>query len=121
MASAYDIARIDGLPVTNVGRTLLDLGAVVPARHVERAYDQAEVLRLLNHVEIQRVLHEGAARPGAKTLLAVVARDAAGSTLTANDLEELMLAIVRRAGLPEPICQYPCSSTTPTSAGLRRG
>ena len=37
----------------------------------------------------------------------MVARDAAGTTLTETDLEELLLAIVRRAGLPEPICQHP--------------
>src|SRR4051794_14320654 len=78
-----DVVEIDGLPVTSVARTLLDLGAV------------------------QRVLHEGAARPGAATLRAVAARDAAGTTLTETDLEDLLLAIVRRAGLPEPICQHP--------------
>ncbi|MEA2180710.1 MAG: hypothetical protein QOG77_4007 [Solirubrobacteraceae bacterium] len=36
----------------------------------------------------------------------MVARDAAGSTVTDNGLGELMLGIIRRAGLPEPICQF---------------
>jgi hypothetical protein len=49
--------------------------------------DRAGVLDL---ADVGRVLHEGAARPGA-------------ATLTETDLEELLLAIVRRAGLPEPI------------------
>jgi very-short-patch-repair endonuclease len=102
-----DLDTIDGLPVTKVARTLLDLGAVLPYRAVERAFDQAEVMRALDHAEIQRVLHEGAGRPGAAKLRAVVARDAAGSTVTDNGLGELMLAIIRRARLPEPICQYP--------------
>lgn len=102
-----DIALVDGLPVTRVARTLLDLGAVLPSRAVERAFDQAEVLGVLDHREIQRVLHEGAARPGAAKLRAVVGRDAAGSTVTDNGLGELMLAIIRRARLPDPICQYP--------------
>jgi very-short-patch-repair endonuclease len=102
-----DVVRVEGLPVTAVARTLLDLGAVVTARHVERAYDQAVVLRVLDHREVQRVLQEGARRPGARDLRRVIARHTAGTTLTTNDLDELMLAIVRRAGLPDPVCQYP--------------
>ncbi len=102
-----DVVEIDGLPVTSVARTLLDLGAVVPYRGVERAFDQAVAANLLDVGDVQRVLHEGAARPGAPTLRAVAARDAAGTTLTETDLEELLLAIVRRARLPEPICQHP--------------
>jgi very-short-patch-repair endonuclease len=102
-----DVVEIDGLPVTSVARTLLDLGAVVPYRGVERAFDQAVVANRLDLGDVQRVLHEGASRPGAATLRAVAARDVAGTTLTETDLEELLLAIVRRAGLPEPICQHP--------------
>jgi very-short-patch-repair endonuclease len=102
-----DVEDIDGLRVTAVARTLLDMGAVLPERAVERAYGRSEELRLLDFREIQRVLQEGAARPGAAKLRRVVGRDAAGSTLTENGLEELMLALVRRAGLPDPVCQYP--------------
>src|SRR3954454_5387046 len=102
-----DVVEIDGLPVTSVARTLLDRGAVVPYGGVERAFDQAVVANRLDFGDVQRVLHEGAARPGAATLRAVAGRDAAGTTLTETDLEELLLAIVRRAGLPEPICQHP--------------
>ena len=104
---ACDVTEVDGLPVTSVARTLLDLGAVVPTRQVERAFDQAVVANLLDFGEVQRVLQEGCARPGWAKLRSVVARDAAGTTLTETDLEELLLAIVRRAGLPEPICQHP--------------
>jgi very-short-patch-repair endonuclease len=102
-----DVEEIDGLPVTSVARTLLDLGAVVPYRGVERAFDQADRAGVLDLADVGRVLHEGAARPGAATLRAVAARDAAGTTLTETHLEELLLAIVRRAGLPEPVCQHP--------------
>ena len=101
-----DVVEIDGLRVTSVARTLLDLGSVVSARQVERAFDQADVAGVLDIAEIGRVLHEGRSRPGARTLQAVAARDAAGSTLTESRLEELLLAIVRRARLPEPVCQY---------------
>ena len=104
---ARDVTEVDGLPVTSVARTLLDLGAVVPARQVERAFDQADVANVLDLADVQRVLHDGRARPGCAKLRTVVARDIAGTTLTETELEELLLAIVRRAGLPDPICQYP--------------
>ena len=104
---SQDITTIDGLPVTTLERTLLDLGAVVGLRAVERAFDQAVVLDLVDMVETGRVLQEGAARPGAGRLRTVLARDAVGTTVTQNGLEELMLALIRRAGLPEPACQHP--------------
>jgi very-short-patch-repair endonuclease len=37
----------------------------------------------------------------------VAARQTTGTTITETGLEELMLAIIRRAGLPEPIRQHP--------------
>jgi very-short-patch-repair endonuclease len=102
-----DVKEIDGLRVTSIARTLLDLGAVTPLRVVERAFDQAEVLRLLDMAEVGRVLQEGTHRPGAPELGRVVARATTGTSITETALEELMLAIIRRAGLPEPICQHP--------------
>jgi very-short-patch-repair endonuclease len=102
-----DVTTLDGLPVTTLERTLLDLGAVAAERAVERAFDQALALRRLDMREITRVLQEGAARPGAAKLRAVATREQAGTTLTDNDREELLLAIIRRAGLPEPVCQHP--------------
>jgi very-short-patch-repair endonuclease len=103
---AADLARRDGLPVTSVARTLLDLGAVVGLRDVERAFDQADMLELLDMRAIDAVLAEGGGRPGAAKLRAVVGRDVAGSTLTDSELGEFLLAIVRRAGLPEPHQQF---------------
>ena len=102
-----DVVEIDGLPVTSVARTLLDRARWCRTESVERAFDRAVVANRLDLGDVQRVLHEGAARPGAATLRAVAPRDVAGTTLTETDLEELLLAIVRRAGLPEPICQHP--------------
>jgi len=97
----------DRRAATTVARTLLDVGAVVDRRGAERAFDRGEMLGLLDLVELGRVLQEGAARPGAGKLRWVLARDTAGSTVTQSGLEELLLATIRRAGLPEPIAQHP--------------
>ena len=38
----------DAIPVTSVARTLLDLAEVVPTRQLERAFEEAERLRVLD-------------------------------------------------------------------------
>jgi hypothetical protein len=44
--AADEITEVDGIPVTTVARTLLDLAAVPDSHDVERAIEQAEALRL---------------------------------------------------------------------------
>jgi hypothetical protein len=97
-----DIGEVDGIRCTSVARTLLDLGAVLPRRAVERAFDQAEVLRVLDAREIEDVLARAGNHRGAGVLRAVLADHAVGTTRTRNDLEEAFLAICDAAGLPRP-------------------
>jgi very-short-patch-repair endonuclease len=104
---ASHVVELDGLPVTSVARTLLDLGAVAPRRRVEQAFERAEILRLLDLRDVERVLAEGGSRPGTAALRAVLGREHAGSTLTDSWLGERLLMLIRRAGLPEPRQQYP--------------
>jgi very-short-patch-repair endonuclease len=100
------IVELDGLPVTSVARTLLDLGAVVPPRRVEQAFDKAEILGVLDLREIERLLAEAGPRPGTATLRGILGREHAGSTLTDSWLGERLLMLIRRARLPEPRQQY---------------
>jgi Transcriptional regulator, AbiEi antitoxin/Protein of unknown function (DUF559) len=97
-----DIEVVDGIPCTTVARTLLDLAAVTPRRVVERAFDQAEVLRTLDAGQIENVLARAGGHRGATVLRAILAEHAPGSTLTRNDLEEAFLAICDEARLPRP-------------------
>ena len=87
----------DGIPVTTPLRTLVDLADVLPRRALERAMDEAAYLRL-----DLRGLQPVPGRRGAGQLRRVLAGHEAGSTRTRSRLEELMLALCRRAGLPEP-------------------
>jgi very-short-patch-repair endonuclease/predicted transcriptional regulator of viral defense system len=99
---AHHATEIDGLRVATLARLLLDLAATGPARQVEHAVDQAEVIRILDVRPILELLDEAGRRPGVATLRAVLGRDSAGSTLSDSDLAEMLFAIIRGAGLPEP-------------------
>jgi hypothetical protein len=120
-----DIQVVDGIRCTSVARTLLDLAAVLPRRAVERAFDQAEVLEVVDARQIDDVLARAGRHRGAGVLRAILDEHSPGSTLTRNTLEEAFLAICDRAGLPRPEVNVwtrsSRSATRPTSSGARKG
>lgn len=77
-----DVNAVRGIPATTPRRTLADLRQVADPRTVERAAEQAVVLKLL-------------------------VEDRPTTTLTRSELEERMLALIRRHGLPPPCCNEP--------------
>jgi very-short-patch-repair endonuclease len=89
-----------GIPVTTPARTLLDLAAILQPRRLERALDQAEVLRLADHAALAAIAGAHPGHHGAGRLAAALASHTAGTTLTASELEERFLALCRRHGLP---------------------
>ena len=108
-----DCQRFEGLLVTSVARTLVDLGQVASADVVERAVEWA--LRR-GHVSVGRLADMVAAvpnRPGTRALRELLARRSPGSPATESDAETLFLQLARRAGLPEPQRQY----AVPTAEG----
>jgi very-short-patch-repair endonuclease/predicted transcriptional regulator of viral defense system len=98
---AVDITTVDGIPCTSVGRTLVDLGDVVDGRAVERAVDQAEVIRLFDGRAVAGALERAGPRRGAGILRAVLA-DLDEPRLTRRELEERFLALCRAASLSSP-------------------
>ena len=97
-----DVTTVDGIPCTTVARTILDLAQVIKGRPLERALDQAEILRLLDLSALEDQIERNKARPAAKRLQAVLDQHYVGSTPTWSDLEEAFLAACRQAGLPPP-------------------
>ena len=111
-----DIGRVDGLRVSSVTRTLLDLGQVVGPEIVERALESALRKR---HVSLAGLAEAVAAVPrlrGAGALRSVLASRPGGAPPTESDAETLFLQLARRAGLPEPLRQF----AVPTSEGTFR-
>ena len=85
----------DGIPVTTVARTLLDLA---DRDSVEGAVASADRKELLDVNAVHRTIADNPGRRGTKRLLAAL--DA--PVLTRSELEEAFRALVDRAGLPRP-------------------
>jgi predicted transcriptional regulator of viral defense system len=99
--TADDVTAVDGIPCTSFARTLLDLAEDVDERGVERAVDQAEVLRIFDLRAVEDVLERATGRRGGAVVRRVLA-SYAGPTLTDRELEERFLALCKRASLPRP-------------------
>jgi hypothetical protein len=99
--TSEDVTTVDGIPCTTVARTLVDLGDVAPRRALERAVEQADVLRLFDLHEVEQAIERAGPRRGTGLLTSVL-NDLNGPTLTASDLEEAFLALCREAALPAP-------------------
>jgi very-short-patch-repair endonuclease len=95
-----DRTRMQGVPVTTVHRTLLDLAATIGVRRLEAAINQADKLDLTNPESLRLALHRYSGRPGAATLRHIL--DRRTFVLTDSELERRFLPIARRAGLPLP-------------------
>ena len=97
-----DVTTVDGIRVTTVARTLLDLASVVPARGLERALDRAEILQVFDLNALIDQLQRNPAHPGAGRLRAALNRYRIGSAVTDSELEEAFLALCRAHALPPP-------------------
>jgi hypothetical protein len=90
-------AEVDGIPVTSLGRTLVDLADVVSRTRLEGAFADAERLRILDLREVQPIR----GRRGTRNLEAVL-----GTLMTADTepgLERRFAAFLRDFGLPWPL------------------
>jgi hypothetical protein len=102
-----DTTHVGGIPVTGRPRTLLDLVPVAPDL-VEGALDGALHKRRLSLRAMQGILDRvGERHPAHRVLTPLVAARVAGRRPTESELEDDLLAVIRRFGLPEPVPQYP--------------
>jgi very-short-patch-repair endonuclease len=96
-----EITASEGIPVTTPVRTLIDLADSCSRRELERAIDEAFYLGL--SLTSLRPLQ---GRRGAGLLAAVLDEHMAGTTRTKSDFEELLLALCRKHGLPQPLVNH---------------
>ena len=95
---------IDGIPVTDVVSTLLDLASCESRRQLERAVNEADRLDLVDPEELRRALEPfPPKRPGLVQLRSLL--DLQTFALTDSELERRFLGLVRAVGLPAPRTQ----------------
>jgi very-short-patch-repair endonuclease len=100
-----DVRLHEGLPLTSPAWTLLDLAARLDRRSLERALDEALVVRkLLSRAELRDVLERANGRAGA-SLLRLLLAPRTNSKITHSQAERKCLELIRKAGLPEPKTQ----------------
>lgn len=98
-----DRTTCEGIPTTSVARTLLDLAEVLRPDQLERAFEQAERLQVLDLRALERVCERSRGRRGLRPLRALFAREQmAGARETRSELERRFLDLCRSANLPLP-------------------
>jgi Transcriptional regulator, AbiEi antitoxin/Protein of unknown function (DUF559) len=114
-----DVTSRDGIPCTTPARTLLDLAEVVERRPLERAIEQAEILRLFDLRALEEVLGRAPGRRGAGLLRDLLAEQRDEHVASPEThFEELYLALCRRASLsrPEAGAEFTFPDGTPARA-----
>jgi very-short-patch-repair endonuclease len=96
-----DRALRDRIPVTSPTRTLIDLATVLSPGRLERAVNEADRLDLVDPETLRAAVERRKGVRGRPSLLRLL--DRRTFVLTDSELERRFLAVVRRAGLPEPI------------------
>lgn len=103
-----DVTSRDGIPVTGLVQTLVDLAAVLTPRVVERLVNESDRLDLIEPPALRRELESHRCEPGVKPLRLLL--DEQVFRLTDSELERRFLRLVELAGLPFPQTQQHINS-----------
>jgi very-short-patch-repair endonuclease len=95
-----EVTHIDGIPVTTIARTLLDLSSM-SARDLERALGAGERMQPDLRDQLATLLARYPKRRGTGTLRMLLA-DPSSGTFTRSEAEDRLLEPVRAADLPRP-------------------
>jgi very-short-patch-repair endonuclease len=101
---ARDWRHRNGIPVTAPARTALDLAAQLRFVDARRAIRQALSDRFLTMRDLIEIVGRQSARPGARALRRIIA---AAPAPTRSLLEDLVLDVIRVAGLERPDVNVP--------------
>lgn len=104
-----DVERIDGLPVTTVPRTIVDLAATWRPKRMEIVLDDAVAARKTSFADVGECLRSVARRgkPGVRSLAAILDERGPGAVPAASVLERDFFALLAASGLPAPTRQHP--------------
>ena len=104
--AAEDRVEREGIPVTSVPRTLLDLALRSRPTRLERYLERAEELGLFDLHAVQEILDRAGGHRGRGRLRRALAIYEPDPTFTRSGLEKRFLSLIRKAGLPTPAVNY---------------
>jgi hypothetical protein len=99
-----DVTLFEGIPVTTIPRTLVDLAAVLTPDELARACHEAGVRYRVTPAKVEAVMARRPTSPGAGNLRRVLRGE---TQVTLSELERAFLAILREEGLPLPRTNRP--------------
>jgi predicted transcriptional regulator of viral defense system len=99
--NSSEITCRHGIPVTKPAITLIDIAATATDAQLHRAIGEADKLDLITVPKLRETIDATRQRPGLARLRNIL--DQATFVLTDSELERLMLPIIARAGLPNPV------------------
>jgi very-short-patch-repair endonuclease len=99
---AVDVEHVDGIAVTSIARTLLDVAGMLAAGPVERAVERSLELRLFDMRELRALIDADPTRPGARMLDRIVATMHDEPVLTRSEREAFMRDLCDARGLRRP-------------------
>ena len=89
-----------GIPVTSIERTLVDLATVLTEGDMKRAIERAEELRLLDWRKLERTVNRARGTVGAAMMRRLLSYDPAPANEAREWLERRFFEIASEAGLP---------------------
>lgn len=101
-----DRTACEGIPVTGVPRTLLDLAALQSERRLERAVERSEERGLFDLRAVEALLARASGHRGARRLRRALAIYRDQPAFTRSRFERRFLDLVKGAGLPTPSMNF---------------
>jgi very-short-patch-repair endonuclease len=96
---------VDSIPVTEIHRALLDYAEIASRQQLRHAIDAGLRREVLDQWKFDALLARSRGRHGLKPLQAALADISGPAPWTDSELERALLALIRAAGLPEPLTQ----------------
>jgi very-short-patch-repair endonuclease len=97
-----DSAAVDGIPVTSVARTMLDLAPSEPTRRLHQMMDRAEERKTFDLRRFDRLIARAGGHPGRVKLRHALETFRPEHVVLRSDLERRFRRLVLAAGLPAP-------------------
>jgi very-short-patch-repair endonuclease len=94
-----EVTTLEGIPITTVARTILDLASILPRQELERALNEAEVRRHRSPVSLRTLIDRYPRRHGTAALKAILE---ARYGITRSELEAIFVRLIDASNLERP-------------------